>query len=191
MKQYQVILAAILIAITAGVGGYLIQQQTAPAAAEPVVSRQVQNRHVQIPEDVIGKAAPPFQLADMEGGRRSLSEWQGKVVAVNFWATWCPPCREEIPHFVELQQDYEQQGLQFIGVALQTADEIRDFVRDYAVNYPSLVGRDDVIATAKSLGNDIGALPYTVIIDRQGIIRFTRQGPLSKSEAEKVITSLL
>ena len=64
-------------------------------------------------------------------------------------------------------------------------------MEDYAVNYPSLVGRDDVIATAKSLGNDIGALPYTVIIGRDGIIRFTRQGPLSKADAERVITSLL
>lgn len=190
MKRWQILTMTAIVAVVAAIGGYLLQQQTAPVAA-PIAEKQVDNRFVQLPEDVIGKTAPPFQLADMEGQRRTLTEWQGKVVAVNFWATWCPPCRDEIPHFVELQQDYGQQGLQFIGIALQTADEIREFVAEYQLNYPSLVGRDDVIATAKSLGNDIGALPYTVIIDREGIIRFTRQGPLTRAEAEKVISALL
>ncbi len=188
MMQWQVISIAVVIAVCAGMGGYLLQTKTATSATNPV---EVTNSHVTLPESVIGTSAPPFQLADVDGQRRSISEWQGKVIAVNFWATWCPPCRDEIPHFVDLQKDYGEQGLQFIGVALQTADEIRGFIQEYAVNYPSLVGRDDVIATAKSLGNDIGALPYTVIIGRDGIIRFTKQGPLTKAEARQVITSLL
>ena len=119
------------------------------------------------------------------------SEWQGKVVALNFWATWCPPCRDEIPHFVELQQHYAREGLQFVGVALQEADEVRDFLLEFNVNYPSLVGADDVLQLAKALGNGIGALPYTVIIDRQGNVAFTKRGALSKAEAESVIQGLL
>ena len=85
--------------------------------------------------------------------------------------------REEIPAFVELQQHYQSKGLQFIGIALQQAEEVRGFMEEFNVNYPSLVGGDEVIQAAKRLGNDIGALPYTVIIDTRGEIVFTRRGP--------------
>ncbi len=190
MKQWQVIVVVLLIAVVAGAGGYQFHQRTNQAETVQV-ARSVGNPYVKIKEDVTGTIATDFSLADIDGAQRTLSEWQGKVIAINFWATWCPPCRDEIPAFVELQQTYASEGLQFIGVALQTAEEIRGFVNEYQVNYPSLVGDNDAIEVSKKLGNDIGALPYTVIIDRKGIIRFTHRGPLSKSEAEDVISGLL
>ena len=185
MKQWQVISIMVVIALVAGSGGYLLQRQSDSgekvASKPPVISI----------EEVKGLPLPDLSLVDMEGTERQFSEWKGKVIAINFWATWCPPCRDEIPHFVELQTEYGVKGLQFIGIALHTAEEITDFVNEFNVNYPSLVGRDDVVKAARQLGNDIGALPYTVIVDRDGIIQFVRRGPLSMEEAERVITSLL
>ena len=128
---------------------------------------------------------------DKNDKKINIKEFNGNLLLLNFWATWCAPCREEIPAFVELQQQYRDKGLQFIGIALQEAKEVRGFLEEFNVNYPSLVGGDEVIQAAKRLGNDIGALPYTVIIDTSGEIVFTRRGPLSKTDAESVIKTLL
>jgi peroxiredoxin len=188
MKQWQLILGASVFALLSGVGGYQLQQYL---KVEKIAEQGIVVQNPIAPREIIGTQATDFSLSDLDGEQRSLSEWQGKVIAINFWATWCPPCREEIPAFIELQQQYSSEGLQFIGIALQQAEEVRGFIDEYNVNYPSLVGGDDVIKAAKRLGNDIGALPYTVIIDRSGKIAFTRRGPLSKSEAELVIQTLL
>jgi len=187
MKQWQLLIIVGVLAIISAAGGYQLQQHLKTDTDKQIVI--VKNPIA--PKDVIGTKAENFSLNDVNGEQRSLSEWQGKIIVINFWATWCAPCREETPAFVELQQQYSKDGLQFIGVALQEAEEIRDFLKEFNVNYPALVGADDVIQIAKKLGNDIGALPYTVIIDRNGIISFTRRGPLLKSEAETVIQALL
>jgi len=143
------------------------------------------------PETDIGMPRPDFELKDIDGNQRHIKEWQGDVIAINFWATWCPPCLEEIPAFIELQNQYQGRGLQFIGIAMQEADEIRDYSQEVNISYPLLVGAEEVMKVSKIYGNDIGALPYTVIIDRDGKIAFQKRGPISKSEAEKVILSLL
>lgn len=187
MKKWQLLIMIVVLALLSAVGGYQLQQILNTDNAEQAVI--VQNPVAA--EEVIGTKIEDFSLLDVNGEQRYLSEWQGKVIVINFWATWCPPCREEIPAFIELQQQYASEGLQFIGIALQQAKEVRDFIEEFNVNYPSLVGEDGVIKAAKKLGNDIGALPYTVIIDSNGVISFTRRGPLSKSEAESVIKTLL
>ncbi len=187
MKQWQLLTTAGVLAIISAAGGYQLQQYLKADNDKDVV---VVENPVS-PEDVVGTNLEDFSLFDADGQQRRMSEWQGKVIVINFWATWCPPCREEIPAFVELQEQYANDGLQFVGVALQEAEEVRDFLEEFNVNYPSLVGTEDVIKVAKKLGNDIGALPYTVIIDRHGIISFTHRGPLLKSEAETAIQALL
>ena len=113
------------------------------------------------------------------------------MLVINFWATWCPPCRDEIPEFMALQQEFQQQDVQFLGIALEKAEDVLPFYADLQVNYPSLVGQQSVITVAKRYGNDIGALPYTVIIDKTGIVRSTQRGPLSQEEARERILSLL
>jgi len=188
MKQWQLIFAVLIVALMSAFGGYQLHQYFKIDKKSEVV-KTVHNPIA--PESVIGTTVEDFSLSDSNGELRSLSEWKNKVIVLNFWATWCAPCREEIPAFVELQQHYQSKGLQFIGIALQQAEEVRGFMEEFNVNYPSLVGGDEVIQAAKRLGNDIGALPYTVIIDTRGEIVFTRRGPLSKSDAELVIKTLL
>jgi len=142
-------------------------------------------------QDLSGEPSPDFSLMDVSGQLRNVSEWKGKVLAINFWATWCPPCLEEIPHFIKLQYKYGHQGLQFLGIALEGVDEVSEFASEIGINYPLLVGEQEVIKLGGKFGNHMGGLPYTVILDRNGHINFIKMGPLSASEAEQVITSLL
>ena len=140
---------------------------------------------------ILGRHRPEFTLPDLDGRMRSISEWDGKVIALNFWATWCPPCLKEVPEFVSLQAKYQAAGLQFVGVALQGPEEVREFVAEHGMNYPVLTGELEVIKLAESYGNHIGALPYTVIIDRSGQVAHVKPGVLPTEEAESIINRLL
>ena len=190
MKQWQILLIGSVLAIVSAVGGYQFQQSQNNKEKEKT-AEVITVKNPIAPKEVVGTKLNDFSLMDVNGELRQISEWKDKTLILNFWATWCTPCREEIPAFVELQDQYQGDGLQFIGIALQEAEEIRDFLKEFNVNYPSLVGSSDVIKVAKQLGNDIGALPYTVFIHRDGTISFTHRGPLLKSDAEKVIQALL
>ena len=154
--------------------------QTAGAGGQAAMAAQV-----------LGVHRPEFTLPDLDGRPRSITEWDGKVVALNFWATWCPPCLKEVPEFVSLQGKYRAQGLQFIGIALQKPEDVRGFVAEHKVNYPVLAGELEVIKLAEAYGNSMGALPYTVIIDRNGQIAHVKPGILPTEEAERIITGLL
>ncbi len=142
-------------------------------------------------EDLIGVASPDFSFMDVSGQSRNISEWQDKVLVINFWATWCPPCLEEIPHFIALQEKYGAKGLQFLGIAFEGVDDVINFANKLGINYPLLIGKQEVIRLAGKLGNHFGGLPYTVILNRSGDISFIKKGSLPYSEAEQVITSLL
>lgn len=144
-----------------------------------------------VSNSVIGSLRPEFSMPDTEGTVRNIKEWDGKVLVINFWATWCPPCRREMPAFIELQEQYGEQGLQNIGVALDETDKVIDFMDTYGVNYPMLLADLAAIEVGKQYGNRFGALPYTAIVDRQGKITFTRRGELEKEVAEVEIKKLL
>ena len=139
----------------------------------------------------IGLQLPDFELADIAGEIRKTSEWTGKVRVLNFWATWCPPCREEIPMFIKLQEKYADQGLQFVGIALEDPEPIVEFIADIDINYPLLVGQYPVIKLASAVGNHAGILPYTIFVNRQGKIAFIKQGAIKQAEAEQLINALL
>ena len=107
-------------------------------------------------------------LPDTEGKSQALAQWRGKVMVVNFWATWCPPCLEEIPEFVRMQEKFGNQGLQFVGIAIDNTAKVREFAAKYRMNYPVLIGEADAIELARVAGNELGGLPFTVIVDRRG-----------------------
>ena len=140
---------------------------------------------------MVGQPAPEFSLPDLSGTLHNSHEWDGKVVILNFWATWCPPCISETPMFVEMQEQYGAAGLQFVGIAIDSNDKVQDFMDTYGVEYPILIGEDEAITIAKAFGNRIGALPYTVVIDRQGQINFVQRGEMTREMVEKAISRLL
>jgi cytochrome c biogenesis protein CcmG/thiol:disulfide interchange protein DsbE len=114
------------------------------------------------------RPAPDFNLKDADGKAVKLSDYKGKVVLLNFWATWCGPCKIEMPWFVELQKEYGPQGLQIVGVAMDDAskDEITKFVKEMGVNYTILLGKESV---GQEYGG-VNVLPTTFFIDRDGKI---------------------
>ena len=136
---------------------------------------------------LLNNPAPEFILTDVNGVTRNSKEWNGKIVILNFWATWCPPCIKETPAFVELQEKYRPAGVQFIGIAIDKKDAVLDFMDTYGVNYPMLIGEEEAIKISKEYGNRFGALPYTVVINRQGLIHFVQRGEMTQEMARKNI----
>ncbi|VAW54238.1 hypothetical protein MNBD_GAMMA06-1296 [hydrothermal vent metagenome] len=135
----------------------------------------------------VGIQRPEFAAPDLNGEMRNIKEWDGKLILLNFWATWCPPCKHEIPAFIELQQAYGEQGFQIIGIAIDEEDAVREFAKKIGMNYPTLVAPGDGVMLSKRYGNGVGALPYTVIINRDGEISDTITGELSKIRAKELL----
>ena len=133
--------------------------------------------------------APTLVLKDIRGRTVRLSDYKGKVVLLNFWATWCPPCRAEMPDFIKMQREYRRRGLQVIGITYppQEIEEVRQFVRKLGVNYPIALGTKET----KTLFDQTETLPLTIIIDRQGNVRDRIEGILLPVEFEQKIKPLL
>jgi len=113
------------------------------------------------------------------------------VLVVNFWATWCAPCREEMPEFVRAQSEYGARGLQFVGIAVDQADKVEQFSKEFGLNYPSLIGGYGAVELSKTLGNRLAALPFTIVVDRQGRIAHTQLGPLKPDKLRAIVDKLL
>ena len=133
--------------------------------------------------------APALTLKDLWGRKVRVSDYRGKVVLLNFWATWCPPCRAEMPELVNWQREYRSKGLQVIGITYPPADraEVRKFIRSIRVNYPVMLGAKET----KALFDSGETLPLTVIIDRAGNVREKIEGILLPEEFEQKVTPLL
>ncbi len=130
-------------------------------------------------------------LADLKGVKTPLGTWKGKVLVINFWATWCAPCRKEIPAFIRMQQKLGPRGLQFVGIAIDEKDKVDPYAREMGINYPILVGELDAVELSRSLGNQLGALPFTVIVDRAGKVVKTELGGVDEARLTNVIQPLL
>ncbi len=129
-----------------------------------------------------------FTLQNLEGDQVSLSDYEGKLVVLNFWATWCPPCREEIPDFIEVYSNYRDRGVQFLGVSNEDQDTLSSFVQEYGINYPILIdGSVDTI-----MGQwGIRALPTTFILDHNGEVLSSHVGLLTKQQLENELDKWL
>jgi peroxiredoxin len=137
-----------------------------------------------------GAANLDFTLTSMEGEQVRLSDYRGKVILLNFWATWCAPCRVEIPDFVEVYEEYKDQGLEILGVLNlddPSPDDLRAFATQYNINYPVFRASDEFEAA----NGPIWGLPTTFLIDRQGTICTKHMGPMSKETVAREIKGLL
>lgn len=132
-----------------------------------------------------------LSLPDAAGKEQSIGQWRGKVVVVNFWATWCEPCREEMPEFMRAQTEFGPRGVQFVGIAVDQADKVDKFARDLGLNYPTLIGGYGAVELSKTLGNRLAALPFTIIVDRQGHVAHTQLGQLKPDQLRSIVSKLL
>lgn len=151
-------------------------------------------RYWQDGDSVAGQTAGPLlaiSLPDERGGQQSLSQWRGKVLVVNFWATWCAPCREEMPEFVRVQKELGPKGIQFVGIAADQVDKVQQFTREIGLNYPALIGGFEAIELSRAFGNRLMVLPFTVIVARDGTIAYARHGPLRKDRLQQIVGPLL
>jgi peroxiredoxin len=131
--------------------------------------------------------APAFNLVDVNGKTVSLADFKGKVVILDFWATWCPPCKREIPDFIQLQSEYGDKGLQIVGIALDQPAKVTAFAKSNGMNYPVLMGTNEVAANY----GGVEAIPTTFIIDKAGKIVTKFEGFRTKEIFESQIKSLL
>ena len=130
-------------------------------------------------------------LPDLARQEQRLDQWLGKVAVVNFWAPWCPPCRDEIPGFIHLQESLGGQGLQIVGVALDDEDKVRAYADETGINYPILLGGLKAVDLGKAAGNRLGGLPYTVVFDRKGNAIATLVGGVTQDRLEALVSPLL
>jgi len=164
----------IVLAVLVGVAGYYIYgrgESNAGSAMKPM-----------LPPGELAGSAPAFTLMDLDGRPVSLADFRGKVVVLNFWATWCPPCRREIPDFIDLQNEYGSQGVQIVGIALDEPEKVQAFARQHGMNYAVLIGSDEI---SMKYGG-IEGIPTTFIVDKNGKIvnRFEGFRPREIFEAE-------
>ncbi len=170
-------LAIVLLALTSAVTGFFIYRgvagTTPPAAA---ADRQL---------------APAFALPDLEGTVRSSSEWDGRIRVVNFWATWCPPCRREIPLLVDIQREFGEQGVQVIGIAIDETADVLEFAESVPFNFPVLIGQQEALDLANAYLPEFVGLPFTAFADASGRIVHVHTGELHREQIEAVLGELL
>jgi thiol-disulfide isomerase/thioredoxin len=138
------------------------------------------------------RVLPPLILNDLDGKEHNLNDWRGKVILLNFWATWCGPCQIEIPYFMKYQQNHAEKGLQIIGIGLDDAQKLRNYVRTLGINYPVLrADPERQYELLNQWGDPSGVLPYTVIIDRGGRPVFMQAGIFNDETFETIVKPLL
>lgn len=167
MKQSLIISIAAILALSAGIATQI--NLSSPSTASTLTE---------------------FKFPDITGKIRSSKEWQGKILLINFWASWCPPCIKEIPEFIQLQKQLGQQNIQFIGIAVEDRDSALSYTNIDSINYPILIAAEKGITLAQQLGNHINAIPFTLVVDQFGNIVHRHPGEFSKQQILEVVSPL-
>ena len=128
------------------------------------------------------------KFTDHFGNQQSLGQWENKLLIINFWATWCGPCKEEIPILVRLQAKFGTRGVQIVGIAVDSRVNVVNFAKNVNINYPLLPDESSAIALSKRLGNRLGLLPHTAIFTPGGALIYTKLGIISEVELDDIIS---
>ena len=142
------------------------------------------------PADTAVGALMQVSLKDSGGRQRKMSEWQGKVLLINFWATWCPPCVSEMPELVALQNDLASKNLQIVGIGIDSPSNIREFAEKHQITYPLLLGGLEGSELSRQFGNQSGGLPFTILIGADGSVRKTYMGRLDMEKVRADLASM-
>ncbi len=169
-----------IVAAVAAAAGYLTRQATTPAGA-PIAA----------PSQAGADALLKVTLPDLDGAPQTLEQWRGKVMVVNFWATWCPPCLKEIPDFASVSEQFAAEPVQFVGIGIDNPARIAEFQREHKVPYPLLLGSTETLALAADIAGASQAMPLTYIFDRSGAVHRIKLGVLNRDELEGTIRALL
>ncbi len=170
-KSLLLILIAVLFT---GIGVYFGAKRFQPAA----------------PADTAVGALMQLAMPDPAGKQHKMSEWQGKVLLVNFWATWCPPCVAEMPELEALQAERGIKGLQIVGIGIDSRSNIREFAEKHKITYPLLIGGLQGTDVSRSFGNEAGGLPFTVLIGADGVVKQAYMGRLDLQKVRADLDSL-
>ncbi len=186
----------ILIAALAGLAGaagyyYVIQpRMTAPTAFE-VPSSAATTDAAAAPQTQLAAVIPEFKLADRDGTLRSLKDdWKGKALIINFWATWCAPCRREIPLLNQLAADRARDNFQVVGIAIDFRDKVLAYAREMQIDYPMLIGEQDALDAAAAFGVDAVGLPFTIFTDTSGRVIALHMVELTAAEADLILRAV-
>lgn len=190
-----VAVAAVLLA--AASAGFLLQRLTAPEqptlrALPPAPSAALGGTGpapASPPRDPTPQQLPDFSLPDLGGTPHRLSDWSGRTLVINFWATWCEPCRREIPLLEEIQRENTGKRIEIVGIAVDHPDSVQKMVKDLKIGYPVLVGEKGGLAAVSAFGMDT-VLPFTVFADPQGRIVTLKVGELHRDEATFILARL-
>ena len=174
----------LLVFFFAGIAGYFVANQQQESRIEQQVSSLPV---VETPTDV---DLVEYSLPDVDGNVRHSSEWQGKAQLINFWATWCAPCRREIPLLKETQAAHAADNLQVIGIAVDFAEEVASYAEEAQFNYPILVGQEDAMAVAEDSGVDFIGLPFTMVVAPSGELIKAHIGEIVESHIEQIVEVL-
>lgn len=194
MKHAQstgLVIAILIVAAAAGFGVYTwLQPPHHPVATNTVA---VTSEPAPAAPRLSATQALAISMDDLQGQSHTLDDWRGKVLLVNFWATWCPPCREEIPLLVKLQAKYAAQGLQIVGIATDEQSEqvVRTFVKKRVVNYPILMSANHSADIIDALGGNFIGLPVSIVLNRNGSVFKIHAGGMQPVEAENLVRAAL
>ncbi len=175
---------AILVAVAAGVLAILA---VAAILVGRLESPSEVTKTVEAGSNATASVVYAASFPDLSGKQQSLAQWSNKLLVINFWASWCGPCLDELPIFVKMQEKYSARGLQVIGIAADSPANVGNFAKKLNVNYPVLPDEARAIEFSKRAGNRLGLLPYTIIIAPDGDILHTRLGVVSETEIERII----
>ena len=164
-------------------------------AAVALIAGALIAQYVQPPQPTATTAATSsvldHSLLDLAGSRRPLREWQGRVLFINFWATWCAPCREEIPHIQKARERYKNRNFEVIGIAIDERKPVVEYRDEFEIEYPLLLAVEDPIALLNAFGNEQGALPHSVVLGSTGNVLATHTGPLLPDQLTALIEAHL